>query len=103
TATPPTHIYTLSLHDALPISIRSSARWASRKEGLKSSGFTQSRPIDTDTVMPSSDSATASRMRVASSSASGSLPSGDCGTSTMRSEEHTSELQSPYDLVCRLL
>src|SRR6266516_4184808 len=23
--------------------------------------------------------------------------------STMRSEEHTSELQSPYDLVCRLL
>src|SRR5207248_11271330 len=27
-----------------------------------------------------------------------SLPSEDC-----RSEEHTSELQSPYDLVCRLL
>src|SRR6266516_7677834 len=25
------------------------------------------------------------------------------GTSTGRSEEHTSELQSPYDLVCRLL
>src|SRR5437867_10427059 len=24
-------------------------------------------------------------------------------TSTSRSEEHTSELQSPYDLVCRLL
>src|SRR5437867_10450239 len=24
-------------------------------------------------------------------------------TSSMRSEEHTSELQSPYDLVCRLL
>src|SRR6266705_5095473 len=24
-------------------------------------------------------------------------------TSTTRSEEHTSELQSPYDLVCRLL
>src|SRR5207248_8893490 len=25
------------------------------------------------------------------------------GISIMRSEEHTSELQSPYDLVCRLL
>src|SRR5207248_10819724 len=26
-----------------------------------------------------------------------------CSCSAMRSEEHTSELQSPYDLVCRLL
>src|SRR5207248_8743217 len=25
------------------------------------------------------------------------------GTNALRSEEHTSELQSPYDLVCRLL
>src|SRR5438094_6321050 len=25
------------------------------------------------------------------------------GSSSVRSEEHTSELQSPYDLVCRLL
>src|SRR6266851_9578062 len=28
---------------------------------------------------------------------------GDCGPSSMRSEEHTSELQSHHDLVCRLL
>src|SRR5437867_9783318 len=26
-----------------------------------------------------------------------------CGKCPVRSEEHTSELQSPYDLVCRLL
>src|SRR5207248_5971747 len=26
-----------------------------------------------------------------------------CGGRAIRSEEHTSELQSPYDLVCRLL
>src|SRR5437867_7720322 len=26
-----------------------------------------------------------------------------CRCETVRSEEHTSELQSPYDLVCRLL
>src|SRR5207248_11082227 len=29
--------------------------------------------------------------------------SGRCGHRATRSEEHTSELQSPYDLVCRLL
>src|SRR6184192_626480 len=45
--------------------IRSSARCASVNAGLKSSGLTQSRPIETDTVMPSSDSATASRIREA--------------------------------------
>src|SRR5438094_10032656 len=58
-----TEIYTLSLHDALPIS--PSLRSASR----------------------------ASQWLVAR------LPS----SSPARSEEHTSELQSPYDLVCRLL
>src|SRR5437867_4990906 len=34
------------------------------------------------------------------------VPSGSCsatGARAGRSEEHTSELQSPYDLVCRLL
>src|SRR6266705_6939072 len=55
-----TEIYTLSLHDALPISS------ASRATPTCSS------------VWP----------------AAGTTP---------RSEEHTSELQSPYDLVCRLL
>src|SRR2546430_11267576 len=58
-----TEIYTLSLHDALPISGGSSRRWRS--------------PITRWT---------ASRSR------------GAC-----RSEEHTSELQSQSNLVCRLL
>src|SRR5207248_3541668 len=31
------------------------------------------------------------------------FPSNIAGLPTWRSEEHTSELQSPYDLVCRLL
>src|SRR5574342_1408399 len=52
-----TEIYTLSLHDALPISCCSWERWATPR----SERFWQ------------------------------------------RSEEHTSELQSPPDLVCRLL
>src|SRR5437764_13997955 len=56
-----TDIYTLSLHDALPI-------WDKRTE------------------------ARCSRFR-----------SGACIRSEARSEEHTSELQSPMYLVCRLL
>src|SRR5947207_10410154 len=65
-----TDIYTLSLHDALPIS-PSSTRSGGRR--------------------PSS--ACASRRS-----------SSRCGRSTeSRSEEHTSELQSHSDLVCRLL
>src|SRR5438094_8678761 len=58
-----TEIYTLSLHDALPISGR-----ASRAPCARSSPSIAAAPR--------------------------------CRT---RSEEHTSELQSPYDLVCRLL
>src|SRR6266496_6746225 len=60
-----TEIYTLSLHDALPIS-----------NSLRSS----SRSIKTRRLL---------------------RPSGSCKKS--RSEEHTSELQSRRDLVCRLL
>src|SRR5256885_9907836 len=66
-----TEIYTLSLHDALPILIRlccgsSSANWLSAS----------SRPV-------TSNCTGSSRL--------------------IRSEEHTSELQSPCNLVCRLL
>src|SRR5256885_12639032 len=69
-----TEIYTLSLHDALPISMRTTdggASWVavySRKSG--ETGW-DSAGLDV--------------------------------TTTYRSEEHTSELQSPCNLVCRLL
>src|SRR5437763_5437513 len=68
-----TEIYTLSLHDALPIC---NLRWAR-------SGWNRGPPR---TVQPAGMAAMA-------------------GESTMpvRSEEHTSELQSPMYLVCRLL
>src|SRR5688572_32119666 len=66
----PPEVYTLSLHDALPISPRcaSSARRSARGRGARS---------------PTSTGATTS--------------------STWRSEEHTSELQSQSNIVCRLL
>src|SRR5256885_4354831 len=60
-----TEIYTLSLHDALPISPRAALRIAGSLRRLLSEWRQRSREL--------------------------------------RSEEHTSELQSPCNLVCRLL
>src|SRR5690348_18024752 len=74
TDTAPTEIYTLSLHDALPISFAARTRFWSWKAGRSwSAGPTPSCWRRTD------------------------------GTVSCRSEEHTSELQSPVHLVCRLL
>src|SRR5438034_5780772 len=69
-----TEIYTLSLHDALPICVVHSFAF----EITEQSGAV-------------SVAQTASDDRLS------------CETSTDRSEEHTSELQSHSDLVCRLL
>src|SRR5438094_8576120 len=76
-ATATTEIYTLSLHDALPISGTSKKPSPGRRRALTVSS--QSVPT---TCSSASSSST---------------------TNVYRSEEHTSELQSPYDLVCRLL
>src|SRR6266496_6739022 len=64
-----TEIYTLSLHDALPISPPASWSRSSSTSGPRTSGRSSST----------------------------------CSSSATRSEEHTSELQSRRDLVCRLL
>src|SRR5260221_2237745 len=69
-----TEIYTLSLHDALPISFCSCFR-------------------------PTLTSGSGAWPRRRSASTPGATP---CGRPP-RSEEHTSELQSHSDLVCRLL
>src|SRR5207253_11156405 len=94
TTPPPTHIYTLSLHDALPICAypcrstillshnsqssreRDASYWSAISRNMSGSG-------EGDT------SARCSEIRVA--------------ISVNRSEEHTSELQSRGHLVCRLL
>src|SRR3712207_6857327 len=77
-----TEIYTLSLHDALPISARPTARTSRSR---RFTGLT--RPPH----QRSSDAFAASLCPLVSSGA------------RSRSEEHTSELQSRQYLVCRLL
>src|SRR5689334_25123297 len=80
-----TEIYTLSLHDALPISVREpsgSNRWTSQCRLLP-------------TCARTCRSLKPPRSCAASRNARMSL--------TSRSEEHTSELQSQFHLVCRLL
>src|SRR2546430_17690439 len=67
-----TEIYTLSLHDALPISISTWPRSTRTKSAFGKQWTSIGWPY-------------------------GSIPR------TMRSEEHTSELQSQSNLVCRLL
>src|SRR5256885_9838643 len=66
-----TEIYTLSLHDALPISLR----------GMEVSSTNAPTPLSSQMWLRSVESPSL----------------------TSRSEEHTSELQSPCNLVCRLL
>src|SRR5207248_6352167 len=91
---PPSTVFsTLSLHDALPIfdtdqfmtgqliyfdrvPANNRGRWSGHKRGVIMTLFT--------------------RMVAA-------LVLAPCSVARSRSEEHTSELQSPYDLVCRLL
>src|SRR2546430_12646745 len=68
-----TEIYTLSLHDALPISRASSRTSACLLRSRATSTFCSSRSLSRGRSPPS------------------------------RSEEHTSELQSQSNLVCRLL
>src|SRR5690606_41369111 len=99
THTPPPHLYTLSLHDALPIFNRytsastrtlpgSTSRVRSRgRSHAESAGISHTAT----TSDASSDSTTVNAIPATRRAA---MP---------RSEEHTSELQSRENLVCRLL
>src|SRR2546422_11760592 len=80
-----TEIYTLSLHDALPISTCSTTR-------ISDAGA-ESRPVASHTVRGDCSSAPGTT----------SNPSRTGDPRWARSEEHTSELQSRLHLVCRLL
>src|SRR2546426_8654093 len=79
-----TEIYTLSLHDALPIS-------APGRPEVERDGGREHRPLDGKGRRPRLPQSEGTMF------AAGDL----CRRG--RSEEHTSELQSPCNIVCRLL
>src|SRR3712207_8193776 len=79
-----TEIYTLSLHDALPISLNVTS--------------VNDRPNGTDKAIDIDEDAA----HVFDESEFGFTDNAD-PSDTLRSEEHTSELQSRQYLVCRLL
>src|SRR5688500_19102039 len=81
-STPPSALYPLSLHDALPISIRPDLH----------------RLIGMLRAVPGIEDISLSTNGVRLAELASQLK--DAG---LRSEEHTSELQSPCNLVCRLL
>src|SRR5207248_11306543 len=85
---------TLSLHDALPISPTIAGIPPAR---VTITGREAAMPSMAARPRASSDSAGTTTTEAAARMSSTSL------RRPRRSEEHTSELQSPYDLVCRLL
>src|SRR5207249_11970305 len=98
--TTPSYIYTLSLHDALPIWYHA-VKMAARQERL-------SKYFQTQRYRP----ATAKRVARFMDMGETELDALACKVQEdlaviqrdgERSEEHTSELQSRFDLVCRLL
>src|SRR5207249_11433326 len=96
-APPPTTIYTLSLHDALPICL-----FNETKEALEQ----QTATADVLKTISRSAFDLQAVFDVVVENAT-KLCRGDWGylfrKEGDRSEEHTSELQSRFDLVCRLL
>src|SRR5205807_10611822 len=90
--TPTTHIYTLSLHDALPIS-------SILLPFLKTISFDCCEFWTVRVSNPKS----CTNCSAISKTRSTSFIIGAASHIQLRSEEHTSELQSPCNLVCRLL
>src|SRR5262249_61803552 len=86
--TAPTEIYTLSLHDALPISVL--------REGPVAA-----RAVNEPEGEQHESAARQARTRVEFDHRLEHAAEGECHP--VRSEEHTSELQSLTNLVCRLL
>src|SRR5690606_40995380 len=90
--TAPTEIYTLSLHDALPI-------W-SRLKPRRKYWLALPLPECCTATMPGIDSSSSAVLSIGRISRSAPLTEPSLAA---RSEEHTSELQSRENLVCRLL
>src|SRR5690606_40215896 len=97
-----TTTYTLSLHDALPISTKSSAPRSSIR--TSSSSLATKGRGSPSCARPQASSTTASRWTGERFSVNTSYWTNNWPSFWVtRSEEHTSELQSRENLVCRLL
>src|SRR5207249_8686957 len=96
TPPPTTHLYTLSLHDALPIS------WiiAHSRTTTGSMSMAMTRSVWCTAGSRCHRPAISAKRRFMCTSVPPPRTPGLC---RHRSEEHTSELQSRFDLVCRLL
>src|SRR5699024_12866268 len=88
TVPPATHIHPLSLHDALPISETVLVPTRDCCNQCGACAYRLQRPPDNAAV---------------AGKYSANPPESGRGWLRSRSEEHTSELQSRFDLVCRLL
>src|SRR5690606_41461129 len=90
-------ILTLTLHDALPISARTDAGWRIPARSAESSRWSHSASSCRNRAESSRGRARDRGRRACADSAASRF------RSDARSEEHTSELQSRENLVCRLL
>src|SRR5690606_41235968 len=100
---PPSVVDPLSLHDALPI-----CQWFAKRKNvialLRETIFQQESPlVDTDANNKAADADAALQELGGDQVAFGYLTATVTVMDEDRSEEHTSELQSRENLVCRLL
>src|SRR5205807_6486196 len=99
-ATPHTH--TLSLHDALPIygALRRLRQSRPRQGMVRRRRHRAGGILKAPRIIPAPVRDAQAR---ASDPKASTFVSANAGSGKTRSEEHTSELQSPCNLVCRLL
>src|SRR5205807_8616836 len=98
TTTLPPAISTLSLHDALPIS-----SWVVLRDSRAAATVAQTGRGLQWTATPRLMEHLSLANGLKKNSEPEKLPASKCAQALDRSEEHTSELQSPCNLVCRLL
>src|SRR5207248_10478279 len=99
----PAEPYPLSLHDALPICRAEKADIADQGADRRRRGQRQGTVRRGVLAGGAPDRANCPSRAWAGHRAAGAHHEAIVRRNNVRSEEHTSELQSPYDLVCRLL